>query len=341
MIEASSSDSKRQDKDIEREKKRAEKDAERDKKRAEKDKKKEEKKKDTPVDPKPDGPVGPPTPKNPPTPITPPADPPSKEFLRLKVEDLDVIEIGKTGDWNIIKVGHGSSKKNPELHSIVEYQGDKTLKINYPKGSYKPSRDPIGGIGFYATPAPIFPEKEKAVTLSYDIYFDESFVPVKGGKLCGLFIGEPGASGGRHSNNQASARLMWRTADGSDKINAEVYLYVSDSQDSSYKKIPNLVENPTFGDSLWRGDIKFTVGQWNRVVLTVKLNTFSGSKANKDGLLSITINDTSRTFDKLVYTEQKVDIEGVTTDTFFGGGSEDWATPNNTSVFMKNFVVYK
>jgi hypothetical protein len=276
----------------------------------------------------------PPNPKNPPT-------NPNGKFVILKIEDLETLKIGPTGDWNIIKVGHGSSAKNPELHSIIDFQGDKTLKVNYPAGSYKPSASPIGGIGFYASPPAIFPENEKMVTLSYDVYFDDSFDPVKGGKLPGLFIGEPGASGGRHSNNQASARMMWRTADGSDKINAEVYVYISDSQDSSYKQIPHLVENPTFGDSLWREDIKFNVGQWNRVILKVKLNTFSGKKANKDGFLSITLNDVTQSFDKLVYTDIQVPIDGVTTDTFFGGGDSSWATPHDTSTYFKNFVVSK
>lgn len=324
------------DKDKTRDEKRKQKDEEREKKQAEKDAKK------GPGKPRPDGPAdGPPTPDVPPTPILSPTDP-EGTFLRLKVEDLKDLKIDPSNEWNIIKIGHGGKDKSDGLYSIIDYQGDQTLKINYPKGSFKPSADPIGGIGFYASPAPVFPEKSGTVTLSYDIYFDESFGPVKGGKLTGLFIGEPGASGGRKSNDKASARMMWRTADGSDKINAEVYVYISSDQDPSYKDIPNLVANPKFGDSLWRGDLKFKVGQWNRVVLSVKLNTFDGNRANKDGKLYVSINDISKSFDKLVYVEDKsVSIEGITTDTFFGGGDDSWATPNDTSVYMKNFVVTK
>jgi hypothetical protein len=158
--------------------------------------------------------------------------------------------------WNIIKVGYGSTSKNPELSSVIEEQ---VLKVNYPKGSYKPSADPKGGIGFYASPKEIFPESN-FITLYYDLYFDESFDPVKGGKLPGIFIGDPGASGGRHSNNKASVRMMWRE-DSGNQIDAEAYVYISNNQDASYKNIPNLVENPTFGDSLWRGILKFNKNQ--------------------------------------------------------------------------------
>ena len=281
-------------------------------------------------------------PDNPPEPIPPPIDPSiGKEFLRLNVSDLDIIEMESkhSTPWNIIKVGHGSSSKNPELHSIIEFQGEKVLKVNYPKDSFKPSSDPIGGIGFYASPKSIFPQSE-FVTMLYDLYFDDSFDPVKGGKLPGIFIGEPGASGGRHSNNQASARMMWRTGKG-DEIATEIYMYISDNQDPTYKNIPGLTENSTYGDSLWRGILKLYKKKWNRISITVKLNTFNGNKANKDGIIMVTTNNITQKFDKLVYTDQKVNIEGITTDTFFGGGDKSWATPKDTSIYFKNFMVIK
>ncbi len=287
-------------------------------------------------------PVNPPTPINPPEPIQPPADPTDgSKFLRLNVSQLDIIEMEQkhSTPWNIIKVGHGSSSKNPELHSIVDFQGEKVLKVNYPKDSFKPSADPKGGIGFYASPKSIFPQTDY-ISLSYDLYFDDSFDPVKGGKLPGIFIGEPGASGGRHSNNQASARIMWRKGKDDD-IDAEIYMYISDNQDSSYKNIPGLTENATYGDSLWRGILKFKKKRWNRVVITVKLNTFSGNKANRDGLIMVSTNDITQSFDKLVYVDQKVNIEGITTDTFFGGGDSSYATPIDTSIYFKNFMVIK
>ena len=112
-------------------------------------------------------------------------------------------------------------------------------------------------------------------------------------------------------------------------------------EDPSYKNIPNLVENSTFGDSLWRGILKFKKKHWNRIIITIKLNTFNGNKANKDGLLILNINDIKCSFDKLVYTDQKVNLEGITTDTFFGGGDSSFATPIDTSIYLKNFIVVK
>ena len=131
---------------------------------------------------------------------------------------------------------------------------------------------------------------------------------------------------------------MWRKGKG-EEIDAEIYMYISDNQDPSYKNIPGLTENATYGDSLWCGILKFKKKRWNSVVITVKLNTFNGNKANHDGLIMVSTNDITQRFDKLVYVDQKVNIKGITTDTFFGGGDKSWATPVDISIYFKNFMV--
>jgi hypothetical protein len=68
--------------------------------------------------------------------------------------------------------------------------------------SYKPSTTPVGGIGFKASPPSIFLGED--VVLRYQVAFDDSFEPVRGGKLPGLFVAngtsaadQQGASGAR------------------------------------------------------------------------------------------------------------------------------------------------
>ena len=287
-----------------------------------------------------DTPPGPGPDPSPVDPVDPPVIPDGAESLKLNVKDLEILEISSTNPWNIIKIGHGSSSKNPELHSIIKFQDEDVLKVNYPKGSYRPAKSPIGGIGFYACPKPMFPSSDY-ISLFYDLYFDDNFDPVKGGKLPGLFIGEPGSSGGNHSTNQASTRMMWRTSKAVDEIDAEVYAYIAETQDSSYDNIPGLVLNPTYGNSMWRGFLKFYKKKWNRVNLTIKMNTFNGNKANADGIIIVNVNGVEYSFNKLKYTEDKVDIVGFVFDTFFGGSTSDWATPVDTSIYCKNFVIYK
>ena len=65
--------------------------------------------------------------------------------------------------------------------------GVKSLKAHYPKGSYKPSVDPCGGVSFYAPgPASVDLTTAKEALFSYSVYFPEGFDFVKGGKLPGL-----------------------------------------------------------------------------------------------------------------------------------------------------------
>lgn len=65
--------------------------------------------------------------------------------------------------------------------------GVKSLKAHYPKGSYKPSVDPCGGVSFYAPgPTSVDLTTAKEALFSYSVYFPQGFDFVKGGKLPGL-----------------------------------------------------------------------------------------------------------------------------------------------------------
>ena len=193
-----------------------------------------------------------PTPKPTPKPIpkpTPVPIPKPAPGLIVPLNILDLSDFKNSKSWNITKVSYGD--KNT-LHGIVSDPLTKSgyvLKVNYLKGSYKPSANIDGGIGFYASPS-IFPCR--SVRLSYELCFADNFDPVNGGKLPGLFIGPPGASGGNHDTDNASCRIMWRK-ENNDMIQAEAYVYTPCQQDPSYNMIPNIILNSTYGDSLWRG----------------------------------------------------------------------------------------
>jgi hypothetical protein len=245
----------------------------------------------------------------------------------------DLSDFKNSKSWNIIKVGHGDKST---LHGIVADPLTKSgyvLKVNYLKGSYKPSAKIDGGIGFYASPS-IFPAK--SVRLSYELYFADNFDPVNGGKLPGLFIGPPGASGGNHDTDNASCRIMWRK-EKNNLIQAEAYVYMPCPQDPSYSKIPNIILNSTYGDSLWRGIFNFKRGMWNKVDMVLTLN----SVGDANGKMVLTINDTTQQFDKFKWTITDSIINGITFDTFFGGSSPDWATPKDTCIYYKNFILEK
>ena len=266
------------------------------------------------------------------------AAPSVSRFLYLDTTQL--LNFSTATSWNITQVSHG---RNASLHQVavdpVTNLGN-VLKVNYPATSYKPTVTPVGGIGVYSTPESIFPAK--SVRLSYQIYFPASFNPVKGGKLPGLFLGPTGANGGHHLPNEASCRLMFRSYNpGGQSFMAEAYVYAATTQDPSYSSIPNLVRDPTDGDSLWRGIVNFNKGSWNSVHLIVSPNTVTNGSPDANGYLNLTINSVSRSFSKLIYTSVTTPINGMTFTTFFGGTDSSWASPGFTSSYFKNVILEK
>lgn len=247
--------------------------------------------------------------------------------------------------WNIVKLIFGKNTKNYDIiqgneHSFL-HTNDTVLKVFYPKNSYSPSKNPIGGIGFFASPKNIF--KADEVMLKYDVFFDQSFNPVLGGKLPGLFIGQgtdkkdmTGASGGKHQLT-SSCRIAWRA-----NLEAEAYVYLPESQHKDYYNIPNLVQNKIYGDSLWRGLFKFYKNIWNNVSIRIKTNTLNENIPNYDGQLEITINNITQSFDKIVWrTNSSYNLNSIIFETFFGGSKPSTATPNDTWSYFKNVIITK
>ena len=253
--------------------------------------------------------------------------------ITLPLAALNYLQTG--GLWNITKIGWGRDNTN---HKVLD---DNTLQVFYPKGSYAPSKNPQGGIGIYASPFDLFPADE--IMFSYEVKFDETFNPMLGGKLPGIFLSNgvgkefmKDASGGKHNNVTASCRISWRQ-----NFQAEAYVYVPEEQNKDYYKIANFIDNKVYGDSLWRGLFQFSQTDWNTVCIYIKVNSFDKFMNPKsDGVLHVTINGETQRFNKLVWrTNPKTQIAAIVFATFFGGGTEKYATPVDTSSYFRNVMV--
>ena len=80
---------------------------------------------------------------------------------------------------------HSVDKEIP--YSYVQAFGKTALKAHYPKGSYKPSGDPPGGVSFYGSgPKSVDLTTAKEALFGYSVMFPKRFQFVKGGKLPGF-----------------------------------------------------------------------------------------------------------------------------------------------------------
>lgn len=252
------------------------------------------------------------------------------KLISLSVYSLNILKVG-ISDWNIIKIAFGKTNN----HEIID---NSILKVYYPKGSYSPSKLPVGGIGFYSNPSEINMASE--VIFTYQVKFDETFNPVLGGKLPGLFINNgkntKGASGGKYSNN-ASCRIAWRS-----KFSAEAYLYLPtlQEQDPAYNSM--IIKNGIYGDSLWRHSFSFHPTKWNDIYIRLKLNKIENKIPINDGELEITINNSTKNFNKIIWRVDDCNyINTIIFETFFGGSTPKTATPQDTWSYFKNIKIKK
>lgn len=75
---------------------------------------------------------------------------------------------GSLDSWNLVSAGYG--RKN---RKYGWFQDELVMRVSYPANSSIPSRDPVGGTGFYASPANLTGIKN--ILLEYQVYFPKSF----------------------------------------------------------------------------------------------------------------------------------------------------------------------
>lgn len=216
-----------------------------------------------------------------------------------------------------------------------------TFEAFYPEGSFTPSgSDDRGGFGWYGLP--FNSSSANRILFGYQVYFPDDWQPNMGGKLPGIVGGTNistalHCSGGADPDNQMcfSNRFMWRT----DNM-GESYLYVPNMQAAEYCDVPpRTVCNPDFGDSMARGAFNFTPGTWNTIAMDMQLNT-----PNKtDGIIRTYFNGVKALeYKKLNWrTDESVGFQMLLIETFFGGGSSDWASPVNQTAQFTNFGLFQ
>jgi len=158
-----------------------------------------------------------------------------------------------------------------------------------------------------------------------------------GGKLPGPYGGTSIAealqcSGGRQQDRSQcfDLRLMWRTNGA-----GEIYAYLPESPANDVlNQLTGTVTDDTFGTSIARGAFTWATGSWTVVAQRVKLNTPGASTA--DGELELFVNGKSVIHATQVLIRESEDsvFRGIHAETFFGGDTEDWASPVNQSAFF-------
>lgn len=229
-------------------------------------------------------------------------------------------------------------------HTYVNYDGKLSLKSHYPAGSWSPHGSPKGGISFYAPgPANVDLTTASEAIFSYSVLFPTGFDFVKGGKLPGFYGGDDdavamGCSGGRRDPRCFSSRLMWRPGG-----EGELYTYLPSYSDPLYKaneiqcSLSNSTCNPQYGASLMRGSFTFTPGQWKTMAQRLKLNTVG----NANGELELFVDGQSTIkATGLILTGSNLGrIRGLFMQSFFGGSTQDWATPKDQDVYFADLSV--
>lgn len=216
--------------------------------------------------------------------------------------------------------------------SIIENgEHGKVLRLLYPKGCVGPNDEPtVACAGQVMNPLPMDVPAD-TMWVGYDVFFEEGFDFVQGGKLPGLCGGNCPTGGERPSIGDGwSARLMWRN-------NGKVvqYLYFVDQASTYGDNIPyNL--NGTIPQK------QFVPGQWHRVVSKITMNTVNVEGAGeKDGTIKTWFDgelvvdlDTMRWRD---FNNVHIDIFYIST--FHGGSDASWAPSVDSYAQFDNFEI--
>ncbi|WWD20376.1 hypothetical protein CI109_104852 [Kwoniella shandongensis] len=205
--------------------------------------------------------------------------------------------------------------------------GSSGLTASYPSGTVGLS---AAGFSFYTEGAHngVAVDSAKEVSMSYSVYLQDGFQFQKGGKMPGLYGGTSLAqakscSGGRQDSRDScfSARLMWRTNGA-----GEVY---------DYLPVPYTETDTGYGESIERGAYTWATGRWQTVAIRVKLNDVGQANGEQELVVDgqSVINLTGLTF----ATTEGTRIYGIMAQTFFGGHTDDWASPQDQKIWFKDW----
>ncbi len=184
----------------------------------------------------------------------------------------------------------------------------KSLRVRYPAGRV--------GAGVIIPVA--LPRAFDELYLSYAVYFPDGFTFVKEGKLSGLCGGACNSGGHRPDGRDGwSSRIIWR------KDRPSQYNYDPDQAD-------------IYGDiAPWAGH--FTTGSWHTVQMRVKMNT----PGQADGEVESWLDGTPAYRDCHVRWRNRASlaIDSFRFETFFGGGSADFAPATDQYAYFTDITV--
>lgn len=192
-----------------------------------------------------------------------------------------------------------------------------TLTSIFPAGIYG---NETSGFSFGAR---IKPSMTKVI--QYEVKFSEDFDFVKGGKLPGL-CGGRNASGGTPATgkNGFSARLMWRR-------NGQLVSYVY-----------HVDQKTEYGDDFqWIGQSQKPVhlkrGVWHKIKMEVSMNGAGKSNGTIRGFFNGSLVFEKNDF--LFRTVERIKVDRLCFNTFFGGGDQSWAPSKDEKLFIRNLKI--
>ena len=246
-------------------------------------------------------------------------------------------------DWNTPSFDNGVEQGRVSIVDGAEaYDDGKSLAVSYPAGLFG-SGDSKTGAQWKLD----FDQGYEAVELEYRIKFRAGFDFVRGGKLPGLIGGEGNVGGNKPDGTDGfSARMMWRTngsggsnltsdtnnTGGANQANIVQYVYHPDSPD------PNGFGEDFDWDDGPSGDWKFfEPDRWyhlrHRVVMNTPGQHDGVVQAWLDGVQVLDRNDVR--FRDI----GSIEIDQMYFSTFFGGGSQIWATSKDEVAYFDDFVI--
>lgn len=177
----------------------------------------------------------------------------------------------------------------------------------------------------------------KSAELSYELFVDKDWDPVKGGKLPGLYIGK-GTGGKAYEENDGSFRIMWRR--GGQLVG---YLYPCTDQGNIKKNQGREFleacghEFPEAGIDLWRSTkdkVFLKKGEWNKVCMGWTLN----DPKTSNGQIWLEVNGTRFCVKDARITDKpdKNQCSGVQWSMWYGGSNASWAPSKDQSFKFRN-----
>ncbi|VXD06228.1 conserved exported hypothetical protein [Enterobacterales bacterium 8AC] len=227
-------------------------------------------------------------------------------------------------DWGVTP-GNSSGLVQGRLNIVADPDtpANKVLRVTYSATAGQDATgNPTPGIGGNSAmtfDAPL-PKGNTALWLQYKVRFDNQFTWVRGGKLPGLGGGGKAPSGCIDNSkfNGFTTRLMWR-----ERGSMYNYLYY-----------PTKTEHCGDYAAL---NTQFLPGQWYTITQYVQL----GEPGKENGQL-IQFVDGVKVLELDSWnwrSDNTVSISTLKMDTFFGGGTADWAPQTDQYAYFDDFTV--